>query len=241
MVHKHRPEIQTGIVINPISTDGDTWHDYAVDAFDELGLQLVDTARYQLGTVDFYPILTPLVAQNPDVIDFGFAPPGDAGVLLKQTRELGYMGWVSLSAGAGTSQTRAIAGDANLWNVLMNDPDLCSPVYPAQACDLLNEWREVYAENPRDSMMRTPTMGYDAMMMFATAIEQAGSIDTDEVMKVLDDPTFRFPSVVSEETALGGWETYGIRRQAPLNDDYGEIIDADNINLSIDLTITNVP
>ena len=241
MVAKHNPDIETVIVINPPGTDGDNWHDAAVTTMEELGLDLLDTARYEVGTVDFYPLLTPLVAQNPDVLCFGFAPPGDAAVLTKQARELGYTGWLSVSAGTGTSQLRDVVGDENMWGILMNDPDLCSPVYPPKSCELLQEWQERYAEAPGQSMMRTPTMGYDAMMMYATAIEQAGSIDPDEVMKVLDDPNFRFPTVFSDSTALGGWESYGIRRSFPLNDDYGEIIDPDNINLSMELTITNVP
>jgi hypothetical protein len=73
------------------------------------------------------------------------------------------------------------------------------------------------------------------------AIKEAGSVDTEEVMKVLDDPNFRFDLFWAENASLGGLETFGVRRQWPLSCDYGEILDVNTINLTIDMMLAEAP
>lgn len=60
-------------------------------------------------------------------------------------------------------------------------------------------------------------------------------------MKVFDDPDFTFDTFFQDDVHLGGMEAWGILRQWPLNCDYGEIIDADHINLSMDMMLSGCP
>ncbi len=56
------------------------------------------------------------------------------------------------------------------------------------------------------------------------AIEEAGSLDPDEVMKVVDDPGFTFERYYVPDAKLGRLEPLGIRQQMPHFNPYCEIV-----------------
>jgi len=82
--------------------------------------------------------------------------------------------------------------------------------------------------------------GYSHVTAIVTAIEQAGSIDVDDVIKVFDDPDFRFNRCYVENARVGGFETYGIRRQFPHFQAYSEIHDGGLIT-TFQANIVDVP
>jgi len=186
---------------------------------------------------DFYPVLTKLVAKDPDVLCL-LGSGGDVALQTKQVREMGFDGWLWQVNMVATSVLEDVAGPDNVWKIASNEPDWTSDVYPTRVREMYEEWQKMY---PGEAMDRTPPMAYSAIMMYAKAIEQAGSIDTDEVMKVFDDPNFMFDTFFMDDMSLGGLETYGIRRQWQLACDYGEIIDLDNISLSMSIEMTYAP
>lgn len=57
-----------------------------------LGMELVASQFYELGTTDFYPQLTRVLAENPDLIDVTPTPAAQTGLIVKQAREMGYDG-----------------------------------------------------------------------------------------------------------------------------------------------------
>jgi len=73
-------------------------------------------------------------------------------------------------------------------------------------------------------MPDTVVHGYSHMMFYKKAIEVAQSIDPDEVMKVFDDPTFRFERYYHSDGSLSGLETFGILRQMSHFNPYGELV-----------------
>ena len=54
-------------------------------------------------------------------------------------------------------------------------------------------------------------------------MQAAGGIEYDEVIKVLDDPNFTFTGFGVPGKKLGGIETYGIRRVAPIDVAYSVV------------------
>jgi branched-chain amino acid transport system substrate-binding protein len=209
------------------------------DAVKEYGLELVAQEYYVTATTDYYPMLTGIIAKDPDAIWLS-GNPGDAALQVKQVRELGYEGQLWIVAPPPVPTLMEIAGRENVWGLVYNLSDWTSDAYSEKVHELVREWDEKYAR-PGEPLDRVTPMGYSTVVMYRDAIEQAGSIDPDEVMKVFDDPNFRFDAFWADDVAMGGIETYGIRRQWPLPCDYGEIIDADNINLSMDMMMTGCP
>jgi len=65
---------------------------------------------YQRGTTNFAPIVTRILASNPDVVDTASSPPGDAGVIIKQLRLAGFKGAVGRLGGPGTDEILRVAG-----------------------------------------------------------------------------------------------------------------------------------
>jgi hypothetical protein len=61
-------------------------------------------------------------------------------------------------------------------------------------------------------------------MWVVQATQEAGSVDPDEVMKVVDDPDWRF-DWFGEESWMAGHEAYGVRRCITNYQAYSEIID----------------
>ena len=78
------------------------------------------------------------------------------------------------------------------------------------------EWTfEWFALNPGAQFGLTQYLGYGNVMLIKQAIEEAGSIDPDLVVKVFDDPNWTFEWFGMPGHKLGGLETYGIRRVHP--------------------------
>jgi len=233
----YHPEAKTICFLEPRSATAEERVPDNRAAAEKWGMTVLAHELYERGLTDFYPILTKIVAKKPDVIGL-LGSGGDVALQTKQVREMGYDGWLWQVNMVALSVLKDVAGTQNLWNIASNEPDWTSDAYPARVREMYEEWQRMY---PGDAMDRTPPMGYSALMMYAKAIEQAGSIDVDEVMKVLDDPNFRFDTFFMDDMALGGIETYGVRRQWQLACDYGEINDLDNISLSMSIEMTYAP
>jgi hypothetical protein len=72
--------------------------------------------------------------------------------------------------------------------------------------------------------------------LFVQAIQEAGSIDPDEVMKVLDDPDFEF-LWFGLPMKLGGYETFGISRCVQDEVAYSEVINCEKVMKSHKSTV----
>lgn len=70
--------------------------DGGVAAAKALGLEVVaDKDTYQNDTRDFVPVLTPILRAKPDLLVLSGVAPGNAPLLIRSARELGYTGLIS--------------------------------------------------------------------------------------------------------------------------------------------------
>ena len=70
--------------------------DDGVVAAKALGLNvLADKDTYQNDTRDFTPVLTPIVKLKPDLLVLSGVAPGNAPLLIRSARELGFEGLIS--------------------------------------------------------------------------------------------------------------------------------------------------
>lgn len=70
--------------------------DGGVAAAKALGLEIVaDKDTYQNDTRDFVPVLTPVLRSRPDLLVLSGVAPGNAPLLIRSARELGYTGLIS--------------------------------------------------------------------------------------------------------------------------------------------------
>jgi branched-chain amino acid transport system substrate-binding protein len=135
---------------------------------------------YQRGTTKFAPIITRILAANPDAVDTASSPPGDAGVIVKQLRLAGFTGPIGRNGGPGTAEILRVCG----------------------GIDVLKDFYWYEAQPPNTPQMRAIDEEYKKLLgkdqtfgtsmwsnlpgarMTLKAIEVAGT--TDDVQKVAD-------------------------------------------------------
>ena len=228
MALKYHPEIKTAVVVNANNVSGVENQAHSLDLLENVfGIEVLDDATYQDGTQDFYPILTRLLAKNPDVIDYSGGSPGNCALLTKQACELGFTGdfWnPAHSPLAGLIDTLG-AGAADCLNdrYRTNEPDYSSVGFSEASRAIYDDFNERYPEK-NGVMGLLVFLAYAHTMFYAQAIETAQSIDPDVVMNVFDDPTWRF-DWFGEEASMGGVETGGIRRAVNAYVTYSEVQD----------------
>jgi branched-chain amino acid transport system substrate-binding protein len=86
--------------------------DSGVAAAKALGLQIIaERDTYQNDTRDFTPVLTPIVKLKPDLLVLSGVAPGNAPLLIRAARELGYNGLISTETAHDAKVLEEGAGD----------------------------------------------------------------------------------------------------------------------------------
>jgi len=210
MVMELHPEIETIAYLGSITVKVD-WHISELEVAEELGLTVVATEFYETGISDFYPMLTKIISKNPDVINLQNSQPGVMALVIKQARELGYEGIIMAPNGVLPEILIPITGVEAAEGFLNNQADYTDPMWPEETRALYQDWLARY---PDISMYTTTQAAFVSVNMYVKAMQEAGSIDTDAVVAVFDDPNFEF-KWMGFEAKLGGGETYGVNRVIP--------------------------
>jgi branched-chain amino acid transport system substrate-binding protein len=206
-VKENHPAIKRVAAISPNDTSGKDTNTAVVKALKALGFEVAADEYYERGTKDFYPVLTKILAQKPDMIDVAAAPPGEAGLILKQAMELGFKGAKGWTAGINPFTIISVAGPEaaeGVWSPA-NINVKGDHVSPA-----VRKFGETYEKRYGEVPGAIAVANYAAFDVFTQAMQKAGSIDTDRVLAVLTKEQFQ---TVWGPLALGGKETYGIERQ----------------------------
>ena len=223
-----RPEIKTvGLVWG--ATDPEN-RDNMIEILEKWDFEVVATSSYESAlTTDFYPVLTPLVAQNPDAIHVSGGPAPEA-LQTKQLRELGYTGHIFSYTGVNAATMIGIAGAENVegWGSDFND--YSSDLYPEKTQELYQDFLTRY---PGVEMDRAISWGFGTLDVIAQAIEAAQSIDPTAVRDQMHTPGWTF-EVFGMEGVFGGEQTYGIRAFLCVWEGYTEIINGKTTQLTLE-------
>ena len=137
------------------------------------GMNVVSTQFTNDKAVDFSAILTQIKSKNPDVVFFGGMDP-QAGPMLRQLEQLG-MGNVKFLGGDGicTNELVKLSGGAKtIGNVVCAEGGASIQKMPGGTA-----WKARYdAKYPNQYQVYAPYV-YDAVMVFADAMQRAGSWD----------------------------------------------------------------
>ncbi len=83
-----------------------------VAAAKKLALNIVaDRDTYEVGTTDFFPVMSSVVPKNPDLLVISGAAPSDTPLLIKAARELGFTGIISTETAQDAKVISELAGD----------------------------------------------------------------------------------------------------------------------------------
>lgn len=85
--------------------------DEGVAAAKALGLRVLSAQdTYEPGTTDFFPVMSRIVRQGPDLIVLSGVAPADAPLLIRTARELGYKGLLSTETAQDAKILSEVAG-----------------------------------------------------------------------------------------------------------------------------------
>ncbi len=126
---------------------------------------------------NFDPIITPIMAANPDAVYFG-GMFSQAAVLFKQARDKGYMGMFLSDDGFDSSDAAKIAGQSLLDGKGTFYSTVSGPAkeYPGTA-KFITDFQAAYSHDPQPFSAQ----GYDSMAICLTAIENAAKANNNQV------------------------------------------------------------
>ncbi|MFX0197190.1 MAG: ABC transporter substrate-binding protein [Candidatus Hodarchaeota archaeon] len=158
---------------------------------------------YERGTEDFRPSLVRVMRKSPDVIVTVYTP-AEAAMIIKQSRELGYKGTFFSCGGVNTPYVAGIAGKENCEGVMGYGMDW--DVTP-QMKKLYQGYKAYHGEEPLD----IAGQALDGFPLMVRAMEEAGSFDPDEIVKVLE--SWKTVKTYYGDAYWGGLKTYGVNHQ----------------------------
>ena len=94
------------------SPDALNQRDDGVAAANDLGMEILSSEdTYEPGTTDFFPVVSKVVGENPDLIVLSGVTPADSPLLIRTARELGYEGILSTETAHDINILNEVAGD----------------------------------------------------------------------------------------------------------------------------------
>ena len=145
------------------------------------GAQVVSRQFTNDKATDFNAILTQIRARNPDVVFYG-GMDAVAGPLLKQMKALGLGAKLVSGDGICSEKLPLLAGDA-----LGNDKVICVVAGGVTGAEEKNydAFTQRYRQRYKAELQTYAPYAYDAVMVFAAAMRQAGSSDPVKFLPAL--------------------------------------------------------
>ena len=157
--------------------------DGGVEAAKALGLDVVaanDT--YPNDTRDFVPVLTPVLRARPDLLVLSGVAPGNAPLIIRAARELGYEGLISTETAQDAGVLKEGAGD--LANGFISVGGASTP---AIASDAMKEFVERYTKKFGEYNDESNTKVYALDYILETMkVNPAAIDDVEEFKKTMD-------------------------------------------------------
>jgi branched-chain amino acid transport system substrate-binding protein len=201
-VRKNVPQIKTIQSVMMDDATGKAIGDALLRSSKYFGLEI--TVHYvPRKTMDFYPILTQMLANKPDAI---YAAGGSNwGLVYKSAREMGFKG--QFLASTFKTEWWKMVGPEMLEGYIHCEPSLSSESIPKG----LREYREIYLAKYNEEPSGLSSYGFIWTHVLATAINKAGGIDNpDKIKEVLETESL---DTMAGTYVFGGKAFYGTPHQ----------------------------
>lgn len=185
--------------------------DGGVVAAKALGLEVVaDKDTYQNDTRDFVPVLTPVLRTKPDLLVLSGVAPGNAPLLIRAARELGYTGLISTETAQDAKVLEEGAGE--LANGFISVGGASTPEIRSKAMEeFIERYIEMFGEYNDESNTKVYALEYiiETLKANPKAID-----DVSEFKKTME--TFSAPNPFMKGDAVlkyVGMTSFGQKRQ----------------------------
>jgi branched-chain amino acid transport system substrate-binding protein len=189
---KSYPEIQKVALVNGDDEGGHFNQGICTTVVKQLGWTITDSAYYAPDTKDFYPVLTKIVAHNPDLISTGATGPGISALIIKQARELGFTGKFVSPTGSDAPTILEVAGAEAAEGLIFSGT---SNYLPIGYTDTMTKVCEAYIAKYDQ---QDPWYGeyWNNIHLIKDGIIAAGGPDTAKIVEIWNsDPSFQWDTV----------------------------------------------
>jgi branched-chain amino acid transport system substrate-binding protein len=208
---KENKNVKTIAFVAANESDPLSQRDGGVAAAKALGLTvLAANDTYQNDTRDFTPVLTPIVKLKPDLLVLSGVAPGNAPLLVRAARELGYTGLISTETAQDAKVLEEGAGDLADGFISVggaSTPEIRSPAME----EFIKRYTKMFGEYNDESNTKVYALEYivDTLKANPKAIDSV-----DEFKKTIDSFSAPNPFVKSgDELKYVGTTSFGQKRQ----------------------------
>ena len=197
------PKMKKVGIISPNDAVGQTLAPLHVQAYTQHGFEMVFDEKYDRGLKDFGPLLTRMMAKGAELLELDGNAPGEAGLMVKQARQLGFKGVIIQTGGPGIEEVMRVAGafaDGFL------SYDLFDPTDAA-----LQSYVKGYRAKWDGPIPGLSVVWYNAARVLHEAFKKANSIEVDKVRDALEN--LEGTPTVFGPVRWGGKDRYGINHQ----------------------------
>ncbi len=173
--------------------------------YEEAGFKVTFQEFFERGTQEFTPLLTRMLASGIDIYEVDGNSPGDAALLVKQIRQLGFTGAVIQIGGPSIEEIIAVAGP-------LADGFLSYDMFDfgaSAARQFIQAYHKKYGEGIING--QTPAF-YNGTKILLEAIRRAGSLDTAKVRDTLEHME-GYDAGLYGPLVWGGMKNYGVNHQ----------------------------
>lgn len=202
---KNKPDLKSVAQIDPNDETGWFSQKLLKEQYQGAGYKVVSSELFERSLKDFQPVLTRIIATKPDIIELGTTPPGTAGLVIRQARELGFKGQFVKIGGPGVPQIVAAAGKEFAEGLICYAAaDVTTASYKSLEAQ--------YAKVLKPPMNEFTVYFYDAARMLLESIQAAGTVDdTDKIRAALDKASPY--KGIQGPIRWGGMKAYGVNHQ----------------------------
>lgn len=197
------PQMKKVGIISPNDAVGQTLAPLHAQAYTQHGFEMVFDEKYDRGLKDFGPLITRMMAKGAELFELDGNAPGEAGLMVKQARQLGFKGVIIQTGGPGIEEVMRVAG-AFAEGFLSYD--LFDPTDAA-----LQSYVKGYHAKWDGPIPGLSVVWYNAARVLHEAFKKAGSIDVDKVRDALEN--LEGTPTVFGPVRWGGKDRYGINHQ----------------------------
>jgi branched-chain amino acid transport system substrate-binding protein len=201
---KNYPKIKKIAFIGPNDDCGFVSIKDGKAAAQAVGWQVVGEEVTERNLVDYLPVMTRLLKGKPDIIHAACSPTDQVALATKAARELGYEGYVFADATKDPDKVMEIATPKYAEDVFF--VNCINQLINPGVADLDARTKKTYGRG----IMYGVIEYHASMQDWAQAVQKAGKLDTDAVVKALETGTF---DTVYGPVTFGAKSLFGIKRQ----------------------------
>ena len=167
---KNNSKERRAAILNPDDETARAMAALSESLMTKAGYTVLTNELYERSLKDFFPLLTKILGEKPDIIDLGSTPPATTALLVRQAREFGYKGLFFIPGSTSWKEiviTAGVDGAEGVITVLYVDP--ANAAYK----HFVTEFKKTVGQEPNEVLAPYT----DGVNVLIHAIQKSGAVN----------------------------------------------------------------